>query len=581
MIRTVLALLPEGSRRTVTAHLALTVLSVIARALSAVLLVPLLGALFGPDTASAWPWAGGVVLATVIGWVVDHHIAGIGFELGFGVLDHSQHDIADRLTRTRLTWFTAENTARARQAIGATGPDLVGLIVYLVTPLLSAVLLPIAIALALLTVSWELTVVALAGVPLMLGAYVLSGALGRRADRAAAQANSDLTERIVEFARTQHTLRAARRVAPERSHVGAALERQHGATLRMLGMQVPGHLLFGVAGQLALLMLAGTTVVLAVDGTLSAPEAVALIVVGVRYLEPITMLGELSAGVEASTGVLRCLRDVLASPTDPLGPVHLEPTAPPRLTLRNATFRYGPDGPPVVQNLDLDFAPGTTTAIVGPSGSGKSTVLALLAGLHHPVQGSVLVDGVDAETLDGESRQRLTSMVFQHPYLFDGSLEENILVGDPDAPDARLHAAASMARVDEFAAQLPDGWRAAVGEGGAMLSGGQRQRVSIARALLKPAPVLLVDEATSALDTENEAAITAALAEDPRARTRVIVAHRLASIRAADRVVFLENGQVVEDGGVEQLLEAGGRFSEFWSQQDASTGWRLRAVEAV
>ena len=143
------------------------------------------------------------MLATVIGWVVDHHIAGIGFELGFGVLDHSQHDIADRLTRTRLTWFTAENTARARQAIGATGPDLVGLIVYLVTPLLSAVLLPIAIALALLTVSWELTVVALAGVPLMLGAYVLSGALGRRADRAAAQANSDLTERIVEFARTQ------------------------------------------------------------------------------------------------------------------------------------------------------------------------------------------------------------------------------------------------------------------------------------------------------------------------------------------------------------------------------------------
>ncbi|MGP5717443.1 ABC transporter ATP-binding protein [Brachybacterium tyrofermentans] len=580
MIRTVLALLPEGSGRAVTAHVALTVLSVIARAVSAVLLVPLLGALFGPVPAAAWPWAGGIALATVIGWTVDHRIAQIGFDLGFGVLDHSQHDVADRLTRTRLTWFTAENTAQARQAIGATGPDLVGLIVYLMTPLLSAVLLPIAIALALLTVSWQLTAVALAGAPLMLGAYALAGTLSRRADRAVAQANSDLTERIVEFARTQHALRAARRVAPERSHVGAALERQHGATLRMLGMQVPGHLLFGIAGQIALLALAGTTVALTLQGTLDAPEAVALIVVGVRYLEPITVLGELSGGVESSIGVLRRIRNVLASPTDPLGPVHLEPAGPPQLTLRDVTFRYGPDDPPVLQHLDLDLAPGTTTAIVGPSGSGKSTVLSLLAGLHQPVAGSVLVDGVEASTLDGESRQRLSSVVFQHPYLFDGGLEENILVGDTDAPAERLHWAASLARVDEFAEQLADGWHGAVGEGGSMLSGGQRQRVSIARALLKPAPVLLVDEATSALDTENEAAITAALAEDPRARTRVIVAHRLASIRAADRVVFLENGRVVEDGGVEELLEAGGRFAEFWTQQDTSTGWRLTARSA-
>jgi ATP-binding cassette subfamily B protein IrtB len=166
-------------------------------------------------------------------------------------------------------------------------------------------------------------------------------------------------------------------------------------------------------------------------------------------------------------------------------------------------------------------------------------------------------------------------MVFQHPYLFDGSIEENVRAGQPSAGPEALDEAAELARVRPVIDRLPGGWQAPVGEGGATLSGGERQRVSIARALLKPAPVLLVDEATSALDTENEAAVTAALTADPTSRTRVIVAHRLSSIRAADRVLFLEDGRIVEDGTVDGLLAAEGRFAAFWREQDAATGWRL------
>lgn len=154
-------------------------------------------------------------------------------------------------------------------------------------------------------------------------------------------------------------------------------------------------------------------------------------------------------------------------------------------------------------------------------------------------------------------------MVFQHPYLFDGSVRDNILVGDPQAGDGAVTEAMRLARVDELTGRLPDGDRTVVGEAGTALSGGERQRVSIARALVKPAPVLLVDEATSALDTENEAAVVDALTADQRPRTRVIVAHRLASIRNADRVLFVESGRIVEDGSIEQLLVADGRFAEF------------------
>lgn len=583
MIRTLLALLPDGSRRAVLAHLGLTLVSVALRAAGAVLLVPLIGALFSDDPATTWPWVGVLALVTAAGWLVDSLVARIGFGLGFGLLDSGQRTVADHISRTRLTWFDSATTSTTRQAVAATGPDLVGLVVYLVTPLVGAVLLPAAIAVALLPVSPPLGLAALAGVPVLLGAFVLSGRLSRSADRAAAETNAALTERIIEFARTQQALRAARRVEPARSHAGAALAAQHGATLRLLAMQVPGQIVFGLASQLALLLLAGTTVVLAIRGDLTGPETIALIVVVVRYLEPFTMLAELSPGVEATTAALRRIREVLGSPVDPAGTRDVIPPRPPRIELRGVGFRYetndtdagGAGTPLVLDGLDLVLEPGTTTALVGPSGSGKSTVLALLGGLHRPTSGQVLVDGVDAAELTADARRTLTSVVFQQPYLFDGSVRENVLVGDPTADDAALAGAARLARVDTLLERLPDGWDTRVGEAGSSLSGGERQRVSIARALLKPAPVLLLDEATSALDTENDAAVTAALTDDPTPRTRVIVAHRLSSIRAADRVVLIEDGRITEDGTVEELLAAGGRFAEFWRQQDAASGWRL------
>ncbi|MET7639979.1 ABC transporter ATP-binding protein [Streptomyces sp. NPDC005438] len=574
MIRTLLSLLPAGSRRAIAVHLALTSLGVVLRAVGSVLLIPLVSALFGDEPGEAWPWLGALALVTLAGWAVDSAAARRGFALGFGLLDTGQRTVADRLATIRPTWFTAENTATSRQAVAATGPDLVGLVIYLVTPLLGGVLLPVAIAVALLPVSWQLGLAALAGVPVLLAAFWASGRLGRDADRAAEEANSALTERVMEFARTQQALRAARRVEPARSHAGAALASQHGASTRLLLLQVPGQVIFGLASQLALLLLAGTTVALHVNGTLTAPEAIALIVVIVRYLEPFTTVAELSPGVESSLGTLRRIRQVLEAPTTGAGDRHVEPSAAPGIALRNVTFGYD-EAEPVLADLDLVLEPGTTTAIVGPSGSGKSTVLTLVAGLHQPATGAVLIDGVDSATLAPRSRRDLVSVVFQDPYLFDGTIRDNVLAGDPTADEEAVELAARLARVDALVDRLPDGWATRVGEAGTTLSGGERQRVSIARALLKSAPVLLIDEATSALDSENEAAVTAALTTDPTPRTRVIVAHRLSSIRVADRVVFLEDGRVVEDGTVDELLAAGGRFADFWRRQDSAGGWRL------
>ncbi|OBK12726.1 ABC transporter ATP-binding protein [Mycobacterium asiaticum] len=583
MIRTWIGLVPADRRGKVLSYAVLTVISVVVRAVGAVLLVPLVGALFSNSPDRALVWLGWLTAATVLGWIIDTSTARIGFDLGFSVLDHTQHDIADRLPDVRLEWFTAENTATARQAIASTGPELVGLVVNLLTPLLSAVLLPAVIALVLLPVSWQLGAAALAGVPLLLGALWGSVRLSRKADAAAGAANSALTERIIEFARTQQALRAARRVEPARSMVGDALSAQHSATLRLLGMQIPGQLLFSIASQLALILLAGVTTALTVGGTLSVPEAVALIVVMARYLEPFVTVSELAPALETIRATLGRIRSVLTAPALGSGNAVLrDATAAPCIEFDDVSFSYDASfsydgGPPVLDRVSFSLQPGTATAIVGPSGSGKSTILALIAGLHQPTSGRVLIDGVDAITLDAGARRRASSVVFQHPYLFHGTIRENVLAGDPDADDERFARAVRLARVDELSSRLPDGVDTVVGEAGSALSGGERQRVSIARALLKGAPTLLVDEATSALDNENEVAVVEALTADPHSHTRVIVAHRLASIRHADRVLFLENGRVVEDGGVDELLAAGGRFSEFWRQQHEAADWRILA----
>ena len=305
------------------------------------------------------------------------------------------------------------------------------------------------------------------------------------------------------------------------------------------------------------------------EGTMAVGAYSVLVFMTQRLLWPLTRLGETfdlyQRAMASSTRVL----DVLASPIE-LQQGEYSPDHDARKTssiaLEDVSFGY-PDREPLFNHLSLTFEHGKTTGVVGSTGAGKTSLVRLLLRFAEPQQGHVTWCDQPIESWKLHSLRSSIALVDQHITLFPTTILENIRYGRPDATDEEVIEAAEIAEAAAFVASLPSGWETLVGEGGHRLSGGQRQRVAIARAVLKDAPLLILDEATSAVDNETEAALQRSIERISRDRTTIVIAHRLSTVRNADRIVVLENGEVVEDGRHDDLVGLGGIYARLWSVQ--------------
>ena len=339
--------------------------------------------------------------------------------------------------------------------------------------------------------------------------------------------------------------------------------------IRLSSLFVPIIRMAIVMGFIATLVYGGY---LTTSGAMAVGVYSVLVFMTQRLLWPLTRLGQtldLYQRAMASTRRILNLLDTDSSMRDGsqnLEKVHGE------LRLEEVSFAYK-DGPNVLDNLSLTMREGETTAIVGATGAGKSTLIKLLLRFYDPTQGRVTLDGVDLRDLQMQSLRSAIGFVSQDVFLFHGTVWENIVYGDLAADKERVVRAARIAEAHDFILSLPNGYDTVVGERGQKLSGGQRQRISIARAVLKDPPILILDEATSAVDNETEAAIQRSLETISENRTVILIAHRLSTIRNADKIYVLEHGQLAEAGQHETLLEHSGIYAGLWRVQ---TGSRAR-----
>ncbi|GKW26886.1 ABC transporter ATP-binding protein [Pectobacterium brasiliense] len=496
---------------------------------------------------------------------------GQGFEYR-GQLAAATHELRMRLgEQLRSMPLTTLQSARAGDInallLGSVDENL-NYMLAIVNQLLLAIVTPVVIALVMLMVEWRLGVSLLLIFPAIALLYRWRRPAFAHTMQALAEANQQTSADIVEYVQGLAVLRTSCQQAERTSalrqrfqhlqqiqtsaHRSGAKPGAVVASVVELGLQ--GVLILGISG--------------VVVGAWDIAIVAAMMVIVVRFSEPLATFVSYTAVLELINTALRRIDDLLA--IEPL-PVH-QPVDVPltyAVTFEQVSFRYANEAEAVFDSVDIALPEKGMTALVGPSGSGKTTITRLLMRHADPQRGHVCIGGVDIRHIPTREVNRLISVVFQDVYLFDDSVLANIRMARPDASDAEVERAAEAAQCLDFIQRLPQGWQTRLGDIGGRLSGGERQRISIARALLKDAPIVILDEPTAALDTESELAVQRAIDRLVQDKTVIVIAHRLSTIVGAHRILVVENGGISQQGTHNELLHAEGRYRALWNAQQS------------
>ena len=537
-------------------------------------------------------WLIVLALCALASFITEYLLAMRSYMVSFDFLSNMHRAIGDKVASLPLGSFRADTAGKMSRLVSRELMLLGEMFAHMYSPFIAAIVTSLTMLVGITVFSPALGLVCVLAIPVIAGGVWVARACLNSGSALKEPPAQELSHRIVEYATKQGALRAC-----GRSGSYEPLERAEDtygkAARRSLICETIGQVVNGMAAQVVVVSLIIVIGLLAVGGSVSPVEAIVSIGLLLRFTQILVDIGMLASAFETRRPVLDLSHEVLSAPELPILPAssdqdpassNHDPSSSDQdpacsgsaVALADVSFAYEADHP-VLRGVSFQVAPGTMTAIVGPSGCGKTTIARLVARFYDVDAGSVSVGGRDVRQWDTAQLMAQLSLVFQDVYLFDDTLEANVRIGRADASDDDVKEVARLSGVDEIVERLPLGWNTRVGEGGRALSGGERQRVSIARALLKAAPIVLFDEATSALDPENENHITDAMDALRRNATLIVIAHKLDTITAADQIIVLDHsGRVAQVGTHAELYsQSDGQYRAFWQARSRAAGWKL------
>ena len=501
-------------------------------------------------------------------WKITSNVSGSSYDIFY----EKRMQAGQRLKKAPMGYFSERNLGEIQLAMTTDMNDLESSAMSIVENILGSFIYGTVCTLVLLVMNWKIGLITLAG--LAVGIYFLHIVQknARTAGPMRFQAQEDMTGKAIEFVQGNMVMRLFGEGENGLDRVKDAFAQKEAADITVENAAMWPVNLYRFGFRLASCGVILASALLYLNGSMSFASCV-------MFLFSAFLVYTQMDGLAANIAVLRIAENALTEIDTVLSLPEMpgsDGTADIRdhtITLKDVSFSYGQR--PVLSHISLTIPQNSTTAIVGPSGSGKTTLCNLIARFWDADEGDILLGGKNIRTIQPEALMQNISIVFQNVYLFRDTIENNIRFGCPGASHEQVEAAAKRACCHDFIMSLPDGYNTVVGEGGSTLSGGEKQRISIARAILKDAPVVILDEATSSVDPENQKQLLQAIAALTKGKTLITIAHRLQTIRHADQIVVLDQGQIAEQGTHEQLMSHNGLYRRLVTIREDAACWKI------
>lgn len=534
----------------------------------------------GQGKAVSTVWIGksiGILLFFIfLRFLFDYLRARFQESISYELIDRDRLAVGDALKRVSLGYFQNMNTGTILNSITTGLHTLEGMGIRMIDNFVGGYLNFICILLWLTCMNWRVGLIAVTGAAVSLIFLFIISKYSTRNAPVLAAANRDLTGATLEYARGLSVVKSFGKAGASMDSMKKACRDSRDINLKIEWGYIPYNALHLLALKTASVCIVIAAFYLGFSGQLDFTYMMSIILLSFHVfgsLEPIADCAHVLAVIDDALDHLDELtkESFIDADGQQIEIAHYD------IEFRNVDFSYGEgkERRQVLHNVNLKIPEYSVTAIVGPSGGGKSTICNLIARFYDADSGSVRVGGHDVKEFTCDSLLSNISMVFQNVYLFHDTVRNNICFGKPDATEAEMVEAAKKACCHDFIMALPEGYDTVIGEGGGSLSGGEKQRISIARAILKDAPIIILDEATASIDPENEHLIQAAISELTKGKTIVTIAHRLATIEQADQILVVDDGQIIQRGTHKELVAVSGKYKDFVDIRSQSEGWKI------